>query len=104
MEALGPQGAANYPKYVEEHFPHVLENIASCWGTPKMDGYFKELMVTGRSDRHGFPTEAADEILRLFCLHSGQEPSRPASRTDATAWDWVERLDFFDKAKAPKGP
>ena len=99
MTALGPNGAANYPRYLEEHFPHVFEKIADCWGTPAMDDYFKELMVTGRSDRHGFPPPAADEILRLFCLHSGQEPTQPAAKSLATAWDWVEHLDYFEKHK-----
>lgn len=100
LEALGPAGAPYYPHYLEKHLPHVLENIAACWGTAKIDDCFKELMVTGRPGRQGFPPEAADEILHLFCLYSGQPPSRPMAKTDATGWDWLESVEYFEKHKS----
>ncbi len=99
MEVLGPERAASYPHYLEQQFPHILENIVSQWGTPAMDGYFKELLVTARSDRHGFPPEAADEIFRLFSLHNALGPTQPKGDSPATGWDWVERLDYFEKSK-----
>jgi hypothetical protein len=98
-QVVGPQGQASYPHCLEAQFPHVLEAIVSQWGTHGMNAYFKELLVTERSNRQGFPPEAAAEILRLFSLHNSLGLGEPAASGPATGWDWVEQLDYFDKSR-----
>ncbi len=65
---------AQYPKVLEERFPHVLEKIVQLWNSPDAEPYFTDLLQPngrggGRLDRDGFPTNAWDEILHLKLLY-----------------------------------
>lgn len=99
LEELGPGYAACYPQYLEQRFPHVFENIISLWGSPEMMDYFQNLLVTDRPGRQGFPTEAAEEILRLYTAYQEMGLAQPSNSAKAqgTAWDWVDHLDYFEK-------
>jgi len=65
---------SQYPKMLDERFPHILEKIVSLWDTPEAEPYLAELLRpnAGRFDREGFPDEAWDEILHLQVLHGKQ--------------------------------
>lgn len=65
-----------YPKMLDEQFPHILEKIVTLWDTPEAEPYLAELLRpnAGRFDREGFPDEAWDEILHLQVLHGKQYP------------------------------
>lgn len=49
-----------------DRFPHVLNRLAANWGTPTDAlALISELLVDRRGNRHGFPREALDELLKL---------------------------------------
>lgn len=63
-----------YPKMLEERFPHVLENILKLWNSPEGESYFTDLLQPngrggGRFDRDGFPERAWQEIFNLKLLY-----------------------------------
>ena len=63
-----------YPRMLDERFPHVLENILKLWNSPDAEPYFADLLQPngrggGRMDRDGFPEQAWEEILRLKLLY-----------------------------------
>jgi hypothetical protein len=93
---LGPDHAAAYPRYLEEHYPHVFESIARMWGTSEMAPFLNGLMVTQRSGLQGFSTDAASEIIRLIVpTKLGFVP--PAPRQAGDVWDWVADAEYFRK-------
>lgn len=98
LDLLGSSHASSYPTCLERQFPHVFATIVSLWGTHRMDDYFRELLVTSRADRQGFPADAAAEILRLFSIYQAQGLSRPEGSGQATGWQWVEKLGYFGAA------
>jgi hypothetical protein len=95
LEELGPAHAACYPQYLERRFPHVFEHIASLWGSAELMDYLQDLLLTDRPNRQGFPTEAAEEILRLYATYQELGLARRESRSLGTGWDWVDQLDYF---------
>ncbi|OIR11900.1 hypothetical protein GALL_67570 [mine drainage metagenome] len=63
-----------YPRMLDERFPHVLENILKLWNSPDAEPYFADLLQPngrggGRMDRDGFPEQAWEEILQLKLLY-----------------------------------
>jgi hypothetical protein len=67
---------AQYPKILDERFPHILEKIVQLWDTADAQPYLADLLRpnAGRFDRDGFPDKAWDEILQLQVLHNRQHP------------------------------
>jgi len=69
-----------YPRILEEKFPHVLEKIVQLWNSPEGGTYLADLLHPnysgGRFDRSGFPENAWQEILRLQELYN-----KPRSKT-----------------------
>lgn len=65
-----------YPRILDERFPHVLEKVIELWDTEEAQPYLADLLRpnVGRFDRDGFPDEAWQEILRLQLLHNKQHP------------------------------
>lgn len=68
-----------YPKMLEEKFPHILEEILKIWNSPDGEAYFSDLLQPngrggGRFDRDGFPEKAWLEILRLNELYRKPRP------------------------------
>ena len=62
----------NYPHALEKQFPRVFGQIMALWDTPEIDALFSELMVTKRSDRQGFPSDVASDIIYLSMVHTRQ--------------------------------
>ncbi|MEO8332247.1 MAG: ankyrin repeat domain-containing protein [Gallionella sp.] len=62
----------NYPHALEKQFPRILAQILSLWDSPEIDALFSELMVTKRSDRQGFPSDVASDIIYLSMVHTRQ--------------------------------
>jgi len=71
----------NYPHALEKQFPRVFGQIMALWDKPEIDALFSELMVTKRSDRQGFPSEVASDIIYLSMVHTrdrgGKGPQDP---------------------------
>jgi hypothetical protein len=64
-----------YPKVLEEKFPHVLKRIISLWHSPDGEAYLADLLQPngrggGRMDRDGFPEKAWEEIFQLKLLYA----------------------------------
>ena len=67
--------ASKYPKFVEANFPYIFENLIEYWGTHQMTAYLDELMMSKRSNRQGFPPEAAAEIWAISSLYAKLRPA-----------------------------
>jgi len=67
-----------YPRILEERFPHVLEKIVQLWNSPDGEAYLADLLHPtfsgGRYDRSGFPETAGQEIYRLQELYKKPRP------------------------------
>ncbi len=94
---LGPDHAAAYPNYVEEHYPHVFASIVRLWGTSEMASFLNGLMVTQRSGRQGFSPEAASEIIRLIGAYEKLGFVPPAPRQPGDVWEWIADAGYFRK-------
>lgn len=80
-----------YPIYLEQHFPHILEQLVMLWGTPGMGTYLQRLMVSDRPNRRGFPPEAIKEIFRLSMLQSA---SGIAEEPVVTGWAGLDGREY----------
>lgn len=62
-----------YPRALEEKYPHVLEKIVQLWNSRDAEAYFSDLLNPnfsgGRFDRLGFPKPVWHEILQLSELY-----------------------------------
>lgn len=67
-----------YPKILEEKYPHILEKIVQLWNSPDGEAYLADLLQPtisgGRFDRAGFPENVWQEILRLNELYMKPRP------------------------------
>ncbi|MGO8754283.1 MAG: hypothetical protein ACLQHK_03525 [Gallionellaceae bacterium] len=68
-----------YPKVLEEKFPHVLEKILKLWNSAEGEAYVTDLLQTnghggGRVGRDGFPEKVWQEIFRLNVLYRKPRP------------------------------
>ena len=97
LKSLGPTYASAYPQGLEQQFPHIFEKLVGLWGTNDMEPYFDSLLVTKRSGRAGFPTEVADELLRLFSIYHKLGLARRPAPQVGDVWNWVDHVGYFDK-------
>lgn len=74
----------NYPHSLAQQFPRILAKILQLWDSPEIDAYFNDLLVTKRSDRQGFPSEVASDIMYLSMVHA-----RQSGREETDVWGAV---------------
>jgi hypothetical protein len=91
---LGVAYANAYPKTVEVQYPHVLEKISTLWGTMEMERFFEELLLTQRSDRKGFSTEAFGEILALIEVYRKLGLMKQPPKREGDVWSWVSDIGY----------
>jgi hypothetical protein len=101
-ELLGPTHADCYPQALERAFPHIFEKLVHLWGTPQLDTYFDELLMTTRPSREGFPEAVATDIIRLYRTYHQLGLARPDPPSSATGWHWIAGVDF--PASGDKAP
>jgi hypothetical protein len=89
------QGARYYPRHTERRFPHIVVRIATLWGKAELDAYLKDLMITTRVGRQGFPPEVAQELFMLASAHGSLGLSTAAA---VTGWGHVEDQDIYRRA------
>lgn len=70
---------SQYPKILEDKFPHVLEKILKLWNSPDCGLYLADLLQAngrggGRMDRDGFPEKVWQEIFQLNQLYLKPRP------------------------------
>lgn len=92
LELLG-EGFGDYPYFLEQRFPHVLQRVVGLWGRPELDVYLNGLLGPLRPGASGFPREALIEIARIksYCRSKGFAANRmvadkPAVREVFLAW------------------
>jgi hypothetical protein len=73
-----------------ERFPHIFRKIVELWGTPGLDAYLHDLMVSQRVRRAGFPQEVALDVLRLSSVHGMLGLSK---EPDGSVWQWAADVD-----------
>ncbi|MBK1678798.1 hypothetical protein [Rhodocyclus tenuis] len=91
------ENADAYPLQLEQRFPQILARLVELWGTADLDHYLNSLMVADRSDRQGFPSDAAREIFRLSVIHGALGL---AAKPSGTGWMGVGDLEidrYFEK-------
>ncbi len=77
-----------FPKHLAARFPRILERIDALWRNPdEMRPYFRELMVTARERRQGFPPEVYSEIIALSELYDALNP--PPKKAVDDFWNWM---------------
>jgi hypothetical protein len=64
-----------YPKVLEEKFPHILKKIIQLWNNPEGGLYLADLLQPngrsgGRMERDGFPENAWQEIFQLQQIYA----------------------------------
>lgn len=94
LACLGDQTEA-YPRQIEQRFPHILAKLVEVWGKPEADAYLNGLMVTDRSDRQGFPADAASELFRLATIHGAMLPAKAASPAGWASSEVDSEVDDF---------
>lgn len=75
-----------YPRFLEAHFPHVLQKMVELWDTADGERYFDELMLSKRADRKGFPPEATAEIWTLQLIHTALRESQQTQPSQPDFW------------------
>jgi hypothetical protein len=74
--------AAVRPLELSNRFPRIANRLALCWNyVDLVESVFNELLVDHRGGREGFPTQVANELLRLHAFHEARLPVDP--RVDA---------------------
>jgi hypothetical protein len=98
LKQLGPAHAHAYPKIVEQNYPHVLEKIAGLSGPAEMDRFFDDLLLTQRSDRKGFSTEAFGEMLTLINIYRKVGLLRAPPKKDGDVWNWIGDIGATERS------
>ncbi|MDP5240992.1 hypothetical protein Q9Q94_15735 [Uliginosibacterium sp. 31-16] len=80
--------AAFYPRQLMASYPRIVDRIVQLWGSPEIEPYFQELMLTDREGRQGFPQPVLTEILNLRTWYRSLLPPQP--RTVDTWTDMIE--------------
>lgn len=86
-----------YPAHIERQFPRILAKFVELWGTPPMDAYLQNLMVSDRPSRQGFPSEVAAEIFRLSIVHGALGVTKEAATMGWASVSDGEIAKLFEK-------
>lgn len=89
LAQLGPMFAHAYPKLLEQHHPQVLEKIAKLTTPAEIERFFDDLMLTQRTDRHGFSVEVFGELLALTNIYRKLHKLPEPPRKEGDVWGWV---------------
>jgi hypothetical protein len=94
MAQLGADYAHAYPKLIEENYPHILEKITNLTNPLEGERFFEELLLTQRTDRHGFSVEAFGELLALINVFRKRNLLRVPPRKDGDIWNWAAEINY----------
>jgi hypothetical protein len=54
---------------LEQHFPRVAQKLTAVWRSEACASYLKDLMVTERNTRQGFPPDVVEDLLMLYLIN-----------------------------------
>src|SRR6187431_1037998 len=54
---------------LEQHFPRIAQKLAAIWRSEACAVYLKDLMVTERNTRQGFPPDVVEDLLMLYLIN-----------------------------------
>ena len=96
FQALFNVNSVHYPRELARQYPAILNKIVSMWSSGDIDAYFSELILDTRGDqRQGFPSEVAEEILRLSVINTKfRESLKPHSWFKVPEKDKVELVNL----------
>ena len=96
IQALFNINSVHYPRELARQYPKILEKIVDMWTSATIDEYFSELILDTRNDqRQGFPSNVAEEILRLSVINTKyRERIKPHSWTKVPEKDKVELVNL----------
>lgn len=57
---------------LEQEFPRIAQKVADLWGGPEVNRYLRALVFDDRGDRHGFPFDAASELMMLEYISNSE--------------------------------
>ena len=57
---------------LEQEFPRIAQKIVDLWGGPEVNRYLRALVFDERGDRHGFPFDAASELMLLEYISNSE--------------------------------
>lgn len=60
-----------YEVLINSGFKRIADAIELMWGSPELDVYFIDLVISKREDRKGFPDEVLTAIIKLSNINSG---------------------------------
>lgn len=89
LAQLGLAYAHAYPKLLEQHHPHVLEKIANLTDPVEIGHFFDHLMLTERTNRHGFSAEVFGELMMLTNIYRKQHKLPEAPKREGDVWAWI---------------
>lgn len=110
LELLGDE-FGDYPHFLEQRFPHILQRVVGLWGRPEIDVYLNGLLGPLRPGVSGFPREALIEIARMksYCRNRSvaadrTAAGRPAVREAFLAWLNYDQhaYPYFLEAEFPR--
>lgn len=55
----------------QSRYSRIASRIELMWGTDELSTYFKELIISDRETRQGFPNDIFHAILKLSNLNDG---------------------------------
>lgn len=92
LARLGPC-AADYPRQVEQRFPHILAKLVELWDSGELESYLDRLVFCDRDGRRGFPEEVA---LELFHLGTALRTLGIIKPTTGTGWNGLAQAGSAD--------
>lgn len=69
MEITSKEGALEVLR--QSRYSRIASRIELMWGTDELCTYFKELIISDRDTRRGFPNDIFHAILKLSNLNDG---------------------------------
>jgi|APDOM4702015248_1054824.scaffolds.fasta_scaffold209310_2 hypothetical protein len=57
-----------YTSELEKHYPRIMNELLSRWGSPRFEPYANQLIIDERGSRKGFSPEVIAELLFLYAL------------------------------------
>jgi hypothetical protein len=78
-----------YPAELSANYPRILEKLEQLWDQPEqIRAYFRELLVTQRETRQGFPMKVYMEIFAMSEHYNKLHPL--PHNPDDNFWTWAK--------------
>ncbi len=76
---------------IEQRFPHIAQKLAALWPSEACSLYLKNLVVTDRDMRAGFPEEVIEDLIMLYEINEFRLRQEPSRGKGPAAWHLQHR-------------